>query len=300
MENNMNKGLSYVIFAYVFWRLHPIYWKLLNHVPSLIIVSNRIIWSLLFFLIIILRKNILKDLITKILKAKYYQYLIPSVLIGLNWFGYVWAINNNFIIETSLGYYLSPFLSVLLGVLILKEKLSFIKWSAVVFALIGVLIMIIYYGKIPYVAFYLATTWSVYGYIRKKSGFDSLEGLTVETGVLSLPALGIIIYFTYGSNLYEILNYRDYILLIGSGIISGLPLLIFIVGSRLINLSLIGIMQYLYSTMIFLLGYFVYNEPLSNVKLLGFAFIWMGLIVFSFEHFIKLVITNLKVNSQEV
>ncbi len=244
----MNKGLVYVLSAYIFWGLHPIYWKMLSDVPALMIVANRIIWSLLFFMIIIIKRNELKNLLKKVKLAKITHYLIPSILIGLNWFGYVWAINNNFIIETSLGYYLSPFASVLLGVFILKEKLSLYKWFSILLALFGVLIMIIYYGKIPYVALYLALTWSVYGYLRKESQFNSLEGLTVETGLLSFPSLLIILFFSTSPTANS-LSSQDITLLILSGLISGLPLLVFISGSRLINLSIIGIMQFLYSTM---------------------------------------------------
>jgi len=293
----MNKGLVYVLSAYIFWGLHPIYWKMLSDVPALMIVANRIIWSFAFFMIIIIKRNDLKYLFKKVKSTKITHYLIPSILIGLNWFGYVWAINNNFIIETSLGYYLSPFASVLLGVFILKEKLSLYKWFSILLALFGVIVMIIYYGKIPYVALYLALTWSVYGYLRKESQFNSLEGLTVETGLLSLPSLLIISFFVTSPtvNSFSSLNIT---LLILSGLISGLPLLVFISGSRLINLSIIGIMQFLYSTMIFLLGYFVYNEPLSKAKLIGFLFIWSGLIVFSIEKYIKIIINNVFLNRQ--
>ena len=293
----MNKGLVYVLSAYIFWGLHPIYWKMLSDVPALMIVANRIIWSLVFFMIIIIKRKEFKNLLKKVKLTKVTHYLIPSILIGLNWFGYVWAINNNFIIETSLGYYLSPFASVLLGVFILKEKLSLYKWFSILLALLGVLIMIIYYGKIPYVALYLALTWSVYGYLRKESQFNSLEGLTVETGLLSLPSLLIISYFTTSSNTNSFSS-QDFTLLILSGLISGLPLLIFISGSRLINLSIIGIMQFLYSTMIFLLGYFVYNEPLSKAKLIGFLFIWSGLIIFTIEKYIKIIFNNFFLSKQ--
>mgnify|MGYP000853812400 FL=1 len=293
----MNKGLVYVLSAYIFWGLHPIYWKMLSDVPALMIVANRIIWSLLFFMIIIIKRNELKNLLKKVKLAKITHYLIPSILIGLNWFGYVWAINNNFIIETSLGYYLSPFASVLLGVFILKEKLSLYKWFSILLALFGVLIMIIYYGKIPYVALYLALTWSVYGYLRKESQFNSLEGLTVETGLLSFPSLLIILFFSTSPTANS-LSSQDITLLILSGLISGLPLLVFISGSRLINLSIIGIMQFLYSTMIFLLGYFVYNEPLSKAKLIGFLFIWSGLIIFSIEKYIKIIINTVFLSKQ--
>ncbi|HPN37479.1 MAG TPA: EamA family transporter RarD [Melioribacteraceae bacterium] len=281
----MNKGLSYVLFAYIFWGLHPIYWKLLDHIPSLVIVSNRIIWSFIFFSIIVVKRNLIKVLINKLKKLNIKNYLIPAILIGLNWFGYVWAINNNYIIETSLGYYLSPFASVLLGVFLLNEKLSSIKWIAILLALFGVLIMVFYYGSFPFVAFYLAITWSIYGYLRKKSSLTSLEGLTVETGLLFIPSL-IITFLISKSNNSLVFSNIDYTLLIGSGLISGLPLLVFISGSKLINLSVIGILQYLYSTMVFLLGYFVYNEPLTLAKLIGFIFIWIGLITFTTESYI--------------
>ena len=248
----MNQGILLALSAYIFWGLHPIYWKLLQSVPSVEIVSHRILWSMVFFMIIISVKNDWKKLISKIKDGnnKLIMFL-PALLIGSNWALYIWAVNAGFIIETSLGYFICPLLSVFFGVVFLKEKLRRFQWVAVFIAAAGVLTMTIIYGNFPWISLYLAGTWALYGMLRKKSPLSSVEGLTLETAVLSVPVLIYLPYISFtgtGSFYSEI---STSMLLIGSGVTSGLPLLVFIAGARKIKLSLIGILQYIYPTIIF-------------------------------------------------
>jgi chloramphenicol-sensitive protein RarD len=280
----MNRGILLALGAYIFWGLHPIYWKLLKHVPSFEIVSHRVFWSFIFFILIL---TVRKDWIIfkKKMKENYKNPIlyIPALLIGSNWAVYIWAVNANYIIETSLGYFISPLISVFLGVVFLKECLRKIQWLAVLIAGTGVFIMTIIYGQFPWISLFLATTWGLYGLLRKKSPLNSVEGLTLETALLSLPALFFLGCLT-GGNAGSFLNGGSTtLLLIGAGLTSGLPLLVFIIGARMINLSLIGILQYIYPTLIFLIGVFVYKEPLNEAKLIGFGFIWSALIVYTIE-----------------
>ncbi len=277
----MNRGVMLALGAYTFWGLHPIYWKQLSHISPDEIVSHRIIWSLLFFVIIIsLRKQWL-SMGRKISESRnIYIFFIPAVLIGTNWATYIWAVNAGYIIETSLGYFISPLVSVFLGVLILKEKLGMLKWMAITVAGIGVLVMTFFYGQFPWIALYLAGSWGTYGLLRKKSPLSAVEGLTLEIAVLSIFSLVYLFYlyqvgtFSFGNDL------RTSLLLAGSGILSGLPLIIFIAGARMIPLSLIGILQYIYPTLIFMVGYFVYHESLTGAKLIGFCFIWCAVCLY--------------------
>lgn len=280
----MKRGIPYALFAYVFWGLHPIYWKLLKHVPSFEIVSHRILWSFLFFSVIIFFRAEWKGLIIKINSSKKKWILfVPALLIGSNWTMYIWAVNAGYIIETSLGYFISPLISVFLGIVFLKEILRKIQLLAVGIAAVGVLVMTIIYGQFPWISLCIAGLWSTYGLLRKKSPLSSVEGLTLETAGMTLPVLFYLIYlFSHGSSSF-LSDVPTTLLLIGAGIISGLPLLMFIIAARLITLSLIGILQYIYPTLIFLIGVFIYNEPLNEAKVVGFVFIWIALIIYSVE-----------------
>ena len=208
---------------------------------------------------------------------------IPALLIGSNWALYIWAINANYIVEVSLGYFICPLVSVFLGVIILKESLRIIQWTAVLIAVIGVLIMTFIYGQFPWIALYLAGTWGLYGLLRKKSPLSAVEGLTIETALMSIP---VIIYLTYlnivGDSSFFI-DVQSSLLLIGTGVLSGLPLIIFIIGSKLINLSLIGILQYIYPILILLVGVLIFNEPVMESRIVGFTFIWIAVIIYIFD-----------------
>lgn len=280
----MNRGVLFALSAYIFWGLHPIYWKLLKHVPSLEIVSHRVFWSFVFFILILtFRKDWLtfKEKIKKHVKNPILY--IPALLIGSNWALYIWAVNANYIIETSLGYFISPLISVFLGVVFLKERLRKIQWLAVLIAGAGVSIMTIVYGQFPWISLFLATTWGLYGLLRKKSPLNSVEGLTLETAILTLPALIFLGSITAGNAGSFLSGWPTTFLLMGAGLTSGLPLLVFIIGARMINLSLIGILQYIYPTLIFIVGFFIYHEPLNEAKLIGFGFIWSALILYALE-----------------
>ena len=283
----MNRGIIMVISAYIFWGWHPIYWKLLKNVPSVEILSHRILWSLIFFIIIISFRKGWKDLKSKLKNSNNKLILfLPAFLIGSNWALYIWAVNADFIVETSLGYFICPLVSVFLGVFILKESLRKVQWLAVLIATIGVLIMTFIYGQFPWISIYLAGTWGLYGLLRKKSPLSAVEGLTIETALLSVPVAIYLIYLWITGSTSFLIDTQTSILLVGTGIISGLPLIVFIVGARLINLSLIGILQYIYPILILLIGIFIYNEPLMESRIVGFIFIWFAVIIYIADEFI--------------
>jgi len=284
MSKQKLNGIIFAVSAYIFWGLHPIYWKQLKHVPSVEIVSHRILWSLVFFVIVISFRKGWTGLRTKIGNCKNKTIIIvPAFLIGSNWAIYIWAVNAGFIIETSLGYFICPLISVLLGIFFLGEKLRKLQWFAVLLAGSGVLFMTIIYGQFPWISIFLAFTWGTYGLLRKKSPLNSVEGLTFEAFILVVPAAGYLIYLLAIGNSSFTMDIQTSFLLIGAGITSGLPLLVFIAGARLINLSLIGILQYIYPTLIFIVGAFLYGEELSEAKLIGFIFIWIALIIYSID-----------------
>ena len=171
----------------------------------------------------------------------------------------------------------------LLGIIFLGEKLRNLQWFAVLLAGSGVLFMTIIYGQFPWISLYLAFTWGTYGLLRKKSPLNSVEGLTFEAFILAVPAAGYLIYLLAIGNSSFTSDIQTSLLLIGTGVTSGLPLLVFIAGARLINLSLIGILQYIFPTLIFIVGAFLYGEELNETKLIGFIFIWIALIIYSID-----------------
>lgn len=280
----MNRGIAYALFSYIFWGLLPIYWKQFENVSSFEIVSHRIFWGLIFFTIVISFRKGWSELFLKVKKwNNNWIIFTPALIIGLNWFLYIWAVTSGFIIETSLGYFISPLFSVFLGVIFLKENLRRLQWLAVIIAGIGVLVMTIFYGQFPWISILLAGTWSVYGLLRKKSPLNSVEGLTLESCLLSFMVLFYIIYLAVNGTGAFGADLNNTLLFIGSGIISGVPLLVFITAARMINLSLIGFLQYIYPTIIFVVGAFIYGENLTEAKMIGFVFIWIALIVYSID-----------------
>ncbi len=280
----MNRGTIYATSAYIFWGLHPVYWKTLKSIPATEILAHRIFWSFIFFTIIISTKNGWKSLYSKFISTRNkWIIIVPAFLIGSNWGMYIWAVNTGYIIETSLGYFICPLVSIFLGIFFLHEKLRKIQWLSVSIAAFGVVIMTVLYGQFPWISMYLAVTWGTYGLLRKKSPLSSVEGLTLETLILSLLSITYL-FMLYQDNSFHFFDTSTYtLLLIGAGVISGLPLLIFITGARLISLSVVGILQYIYPTMIFLTGLLIYHETLDKAKLTGLSFIWLALIIYTIE-----------------
>jgi len=281
----MSRGTWNAVGAYALWGLLPVYWKCLQHVPATQVLCHRIIWSFLTLLVLILllsRWNAFRTAVRepRVLRA----YATAAVLIGINWFTYIWAVNAGFIVETSLGYFINPLLSVLLGVVFFRERLRPWQWFTISLAAAGVLYLTIAYGTLPWIALTLAITFGLYGLVKKIAPLESLYGLTLETGILLLPAFMFLLYSDragHGAFLHAgaILD----VLLVGAGFITAVPLLMFSSAARRLPLSLIGVLQYIVPTLQLLLGVLVYREPFTIVKLIGFGIVWIALIVYAVE-----------------
>lgn len=286
----MNQGIWYGIWAYVLWGLFPIYWKWLKHVPSLQLLGHRILWSFLMLIGILFFSKHWSHFRKTALQPKNLRiYCLASILIGLNWLTYVWAVTSGFIVETSLGYFINPLLSVLMGVLFLRERLRPMQWIPVGLASIGVCYLTWVYGTLPWISLALAFSFALYGLIKKLAPLESFYGLTLETGLLFFPAFFYLIYVEkmgQGAFLHHTLR-LDF-LLIGAGVITSLPLLLFASATKRISLSLVGILQYIAPTLQFLLGVFVYQESFSRSQLIGFSVVWIALIIFAGEGFLFL------------
>lgn len=284
----MNRGVLYAAAAFVLWGLLPVYWKWLQHIPAFEVLCHRIIWSffMLAFVVAITGrwKKLRRDLFsTRVLCA----YIAAGVLITANWLTYIWAVGAGFILETSLGYFINPLLSVLMGVVVLHERLRPAQWAAIALAAAGVCYIWVAHGSLPWIALVLAVSFSLYGLVKKIAPLGSLQGLTVETAVLLLPALAFLAYSGQagrGVSLHT--GLVTGILLVGTGLVTVVPMLLFSSAARRIDLSLLGIMQYIAPSMQFALGVFVYHEPFTRERLIGFVIVWSALAVYAAEGYI--------------
>lgn len=278
----MNQGILYAIGAYVTWGVFPAYWKLLHHVPALQLLSHRIIWSFLILLAFVLVTKQWKAFQAAISSRRVlFIYFAAAILIGVNWLTYVWAVNAGYIVETSLGYFINPLLNVLLGVVFLRERLRRFQWLPVVMAAVGVTYLTVVYGRLPWIALTLAFSFGIYGLVKKTAPLGSLFGLSLETGILFLPALGWLVFSeASGQGAFLHAGAGSDLLLVGAGLVTTVPLLMFASAAQRIPLSLLGIIQYVAPTLQFLLGVLVFKEPFSHSQLIGFGIVWAALILF--------------------
>ncbi|HLA08370.1 MAG TPA: EamA family transporter RarD [Anaerolineales bacterium] len=281
----MNKGILNGIAAYALWGFFPIYWKLLHEVPALQLLGHRIGWSFLLLLGVILITKQWDEFHTTLTGRTFRIYLIAALLIGVNWLIYVWSVNAGFIVETSLGYFINPLLSVLMGVLFLRERLRPLQWIPVALAAVGVAYLTLIYGRLPWIALSLAFTFGIYGLVKKLAPLGSLYGLTLETGILFLPAvmyLGVVQANNTGAFMHS--GVRADLLMIGAGLVTTVPLILFASAAKQIPLTMIGILQYLAPTIQFLIGVFIYKETFDQSRLVGFGIIWLALVMFWAEN----------------
>ncbi|NWF63286.1 MAG: EamA family transporter RarD [Chloroflexi bacterium] len=284
----MNKGIWYGIAAYAMWGFFPIYWKLLHDVPALQLLGHRIVWSFLLLILFIVVTRQWSDFRAAAFESKTLKtYAVAGILLSLNWLIYVWGVNAGFIVETSLGYFINPLLSVLFGVVFLRERLRPMQWVPVVIAAVGVIYLTITYGQLPWIALSLAITFGLYGLVKKLSPLGSAFGLTLETGIV-FPVAVIYLSVMQLGGTGEFLHHGRTVdlLLIGGGVVTTIPLLMFASAAKEIPLNMIGILQYVAPTIQFLIGVFVYKEPFDTTRFIGFAMVWLALIIFWVENLI--------------
>lgn len=281
----MRKGILYAISAYLLWGFFPLYWKQLETISALQLIGHRIAWAFILLILFILISGQWKTFRVAAMQPRILRiYLVAAVLIGSNWFTYVWAVNHDFVVETSLGYYINPLFSVLLGVVILRERLRLVQWIPMALAAAGVLYLTLTYGSFPWIALTLAFTFGLYGLVKKLAPLNSLYGLSLETGLLFLPALGFLVYSELvGRGAFLHSGPTANWMMAGAGLVTIIPLLLFASAAPRVPLSTIGILQYINPTMQFLLGVLVYKEPFTHHRLIGFSMVWAGLIIFWLE-----------------
>jgi len=282
MLKGIDKGILYGASAYLMWGFFPIYFKLLHQVPAVQILGHRVVWSLLFLLVLVaafrdgrtLRKSA-SDHRTLLI------YLLAAVLLAANWLTYIWGVNAGFVVETSLGYFINPLMNVVLGVIVLRERLRSAQWAPVGLAAVGVIYLTILYGTLPWIALALALTFASYGLVKKLAPLGALHSLTLETGLLFIPALGYLLWMAKaGEGAFIRQGSAITLLLAAAGVITAVPLLLFGAAARRVPLSTLGILQFIAPTCQFLLGVFVYGEEFTLARLAGFVCIWLALLLY--------------------
>ncbi len=292
-RNSRLIGIWYAIAAFTLWGFLPLYWKSLKHVPAFEILAHRILWSFVFVFILLLfsgRWRQLKGILTN--KSKRLAVFISSLLISINWFIYIWAVNANHVVEASLGYYINPLISIALGMIFLKERLNFWQLISLMLAIIGVSVITLQFGQVPWIAITLALTFGVYGLSKKVANLDAITGLTLETLFVVPVALIYIVFIqANGTGALGVSSIFTTLLLIGAGIATATPLLWFAQAASRVPLSTIGFAQYLAPSISLFLGVVVFKESFTTSHLLSFGFIWLALFLYSFSK-TSLLISN--------
>lgn len=283
---NYKQGIFFGLAAYVLWGILPVYWKALELVSPFEILSSRFMWSCVFvFLLIIFQKK--WPLFVKEVKQVFSNVktgaamAAAGITISFNWGTFIWAVNNGHIVETSMGYYINPLVSILFAVVFLHERLDKMQLAAITCAFIGVASMVYSFGKIPWVSLTLAFTFALYGLLKKILPVSALTSIMLET--LLITPLALVYEYSlwqHGVSFYASGNLQVIMMLTGAGVVTAIPLLLFTAGARLLPLKIIGFLQYISPTLTLLIGVFVYNEAFTASHLLAFGWIWAALLLF--------------------
>ncbi|HZC87271.1 MAG TPA: EamA family transporter RarD [Steroidobacteraceae bacterium] len=279
------RGLAAGAAAFTIWGLFPVYLHPLRGVPALQVIAHRITWSCLFLVAWLLLRGELGDLrVTLARPALLARLALTATLISINWLVYVWAVTHSHVVDTSLGYYINPLVNVLLGVLVLRERLNGAQWTAIGIAALAVLYLALLAGRPPWIAGTLAVSFSLYGFVRKIISVEALPGLTTETLLLMPLAVGYLAWCQWaGSGALTTQGAGVAALLIGSGLITAIPLFLFAYGARLLPYSTVGVLQYIAPSLQLLCGVVLYHESFGPARASGFALIWAALLIYAVD-----------------
>ncbi|WP_067837996.1 EamA family transporter RarD [Amphibacillus sediminis] len=291
-ESQVKLGSLSAAIAYLIWGILPVYWKAVGSITAGALLAHRIVWSFVFMFFLLIISNhftaFLKE--CKVIfrnRKKVFGLILASTIISCNWLIFIWAVNSNYVIQASLGYYINPLISILLGVIILKEALSQAEFFSVILAGLGVTFLTFSYGVFPWVSFLLAITFALYALIKKTLDISPMSGLTLET--LMVFPFALTYLFIEQTSLQAMGTSLSLAgLLVGAGIVTAIPLLLFAVGAKKIPLSMIGFLQYISPTLMLLIGVFIYNETFTFAHLIAFLAIWIALGIYTSSRFLKL------------
>jgi len=287
-KKRYGEGLLMSTGAFVIWGLLPLYWKWVSAITPYEIFAQRVVWSLFFVLILMRNKERLQNFIQMAKQPRHLlKTIAPAIFISFNWLTYIWGVNNGYVLEASLGYYINPLVLTLFGRIFFKEHLTRDQKIGISFAMIGVVYKTVTYGRVPYIALILAFSFAIYGLLKKKSTFTSLTGLGIETLLIGVPALITLFYYeSQGMGIIGNLPSYYWLRIMLSGVLTATPLLLYSEGTKRLPLSIIGFLQYIAPTISLFLGIFIFKEAFNFSSLIAFIFIWIGLAIFTREQVI--------------
>jgi len=281
------RGIAYGVSAYLLWGLFPLYWPLLEPASPAEILAHRIVWSLVFVVVVLAVtrqwawiRPLLRD------RTSLVRLTVAAVLIAGNWVLYIWGVNNEHVVETSLGYFINPIVTVMIGVLVLHERLRPVQWAAIGLGVVAVVVLTVDYGRPPWIALGLAFSFASYGLLKKQVGarVGAVQSLAIETAFLFLPAAGfLVVLAAQGEGQLGPSGLGHGLLLASAGVVTAIPLLFFAAAASRVPLSTLGLLQYLTPVLQLLTGVLLYNEPMPASRLVGFALVWAALLVLSVD-----------------
>lgn len=277
------RGVVMGVGAYLAWGTFPLYWALLRQADALEILAHRVVWSLAFVTFLLARSRNLGAL-ARLGPRRVGLLSVAAVLIAVNWGVYIWAVHHHHVVETALGYFVNPLMTVMLGVFVLKERPRRAHWIAITIAAVAVLVLTFDYGRVPWIAIALATTFALYGLTKKRVGASALESLSLETMVLALPALAYLgVLEARGTATFGHLSWKMNVLLAATGPLTALPLLCFAGAANRVPLTVLGALQYISPSLQFLCGVVVFHEAMPPSRWVGFGLVWVALLVFAYD-----------------
>lgn len=281
----MKRGVWYAVVAYLLWGVFPIYIKWLQQVPPVEILAHRVVWSLIFVTVLLTIERHWEWLRTLAARpAIIGRFVATATVVSVNWGVYIWAITSNRVVDASLGYFINPLVNVLLGAMVLRERMRPVQWAAVAVAAAGVAWLTVLAGTLPWIGLALAVSFGTYGLLRKTASLGALEGLTLETALLFPFAFGYLFWLaSINQNTFVEASTAMRWLLVAAGPVTAVPLLLFAAGARRIPLSLLGLLQYIGPSIQLLLGVWLYQEPFAPAKAAGYALIWAALALYTAE-----------------
>lgn len=292
MNNEFKRGILFAFAAYFLWGILPIYWDLIHGFGAFEILAYRIVFSMIFMVLIVIISNKTKSFINNVNQLikqpiQLIAIIAAGYVITINWGTFIWAVTNGHVLQSSLGYYINPLISILLAFIFLKERFNKFEWIAIILAFIGVLYMTFEIGEFPYVSLLLAFSFGLYGLIKKLVPIDAISSITIEC-IVTAPAGIIYLWYviqqghnSFGMNISSLW-------IVFSGAVTAIPLILFSAGAKRIPLSLTGFLQYIGPTLMFVLGVFVFKEPFDIHQFITFIFIWLGIIVYSISQYLKI------------
>jgi chloramphenicol-sensitive protein RarD len=283
--NDSKGGVVFGVAAYLCWGFFPLYWPLLDPASSLEVLSHRFVWSMVFVLGALVAVGKWRAFVAIARDRRMMLILTAaSVTIACNWGGFIWGVTNGHVIETSLGYFINPLVTVLLAVFVLKEKLRPAQWVAVGVGTLAVVVLAVDYGRLPWIALLVAFSFAAYGFLKKKADLGAFEGLGMETAILFPVALAFLIALQLRGDLtFGHEGAGNMVLLAGTGIVTAIPLLLFGAAATRLSLSTIGILQYLGPILQFMTGLFIFGEDMTGPRWVGFVIVWLALVIFTVD-----------------